>query len=59
MTAASHVRNAIARFNRTAFESVAAKERVRQKDPSGGASGRFDVQGIVLRQPRFGHIGRR
>jgi hypothetical protein len=28
---ADHVRNAIARFNQTAFESVAAKERARRK----------------------------
>ena len=28
---ASHVRNAIARFNQTDFESKAAKERARQK----------------------------
>jgi hypothetical protein len=28
---ASHVRNAIARFNQTEFESVAAKERAREK----------------------------
>lgn len=28
---ASHVRNAIARFNQTEFESKAAKERARQK----------------------------
>ena len=28
---ASHVRNAIARFNQTNFESKAAKERARQK----------------------------
>ncbi|MGH2455575.1 MAG: DUF6582 domain-containing protein [Candidatus Limnocylindria bacterium] len=27
----SHVRNAMARFNQTEFESVAAKERARQK----------------------------
>lgn len=28
---ASHVRNAIARFNQTAFESMAAKERARRR----------------------------
>jgi hypothetical protein len=28
---ASHVRNAIARFNQTEFESIAAKERARRK----------------------------
>jgi hypothetical protein len=28
---AAHVRNAIARFNQTAFESVAAKDRARKK----------------------------
>jgi hypothetical protein len=28
---ADHVRNAIARFNQTAFESVAAKEKARRK----------------------------
>ncbi len=28
---ASHVRNAIARFNQTGFESMAAKERARRK----------------------------
>jgi hypothetical protein len=28
---ASHVRNAIARFNQTEFESMAAKERARRK----------------------------
>ena len=28
---ASHVRNAIARFNQTGFESLAAKERARRK----------------------------
>ena len=33
---ASHVRNAISRFNQTEFESVAAKERARQQDPRRG-----------------------
>jgi hypothetical protein len=39
---ASHVRNAIARFNQTEFESEAAKERARKKILS--AAKRFDVE---------------
>jgi hypothetical protein len=39
---ASHVRNAIARFNQTEFESVAAKERARKKVLA--AAKRFDVE---------------
>ena len=39
---ASHVRNAIARFNQTEFESQAAKERARKKILS--AAKRFDVE---------------
>jgi Family of unknown function (DUF6582) len=39
---ASHVRNAIARFNQTDFESKAAKERARKKILS--AAKRFDVE---------------
>jgi Family of unknown function (DUF6582) len=39
---ASHVRNAIARFNQTEFESKAAKERARKKILS--AAKRFDVE---------------
>jgi hypothetical protein len=39
---ASHVRNAIARFNQTEFESKAAKERARKKIVS--AAKRFDVE---------------
>lgn len=39
---ASHVRNAIARFNQTEFESKAAKERARKKILS--AAERFDVE---------------
>jgi hypothetical protein len=39
---ASHVRNAIARFNQTEFESKAAKERARKKIL--GAAKRFDVE---------------
>jgi hypothetical protein len=38
----SHVRNAIARFNQTEFESVAAKERARRKIVS--AAKRFDIE---------------
>jgi hypothetical protein len=38
---ASHVRNAMARFNQTEFESVAAKERARKKILS--AAERFDI----------------
>jgi hypothetical protein len=39
---ASHVRNAIARFNQTEFETKAAKERARKKILS--AAKRFDVE---------------
>jgi len=39
---ASHVRNAIARFNQTEFESKAAKERARKKILS--AAKRHDVE---------------
>jgi hypothetical protein len=39
---ASHVRNAIARFNQTEFESQAAKERARKKILT--AAKRFDVE---------------
>ena len=39
---ASHVRNAIARFNQTGFESKAAKERARKKVLS--AAKRFDIE---------------
>jgi hypothetical protein len=39
---ASHVRNAMARFNQTEFESQAAKERARKKIVS--AAKRFDVE---------------
>jgi Family of unknown function (DUF6582) len=39
---ASHVRNAISRFNQTAFESVAAKERARKKILA--AAGRYDIE---------------
>jgi len=39
---ASHVRNAIARFNQTEFESKAAKERARKKILS--AAERFDIE---------------
>jgi Family of unknown function (DUF6582) len=39
---ASHVRNAIARFNQTEFESKAAKERARKKILS--AAKRYDVE---------------
>jgi hypothetical protein len=38
----SHVRNAIARFNQTEFESQAAKERTRKKVLS--AAKRFDIE---------------
>ena len=38
----SHIRNAIARFNQTEFESKAAKERARKKIVS--AAKRFDVE---------------
>ena len=38
---ASHVRNAIARFNQTEFESKAAKERARKKVLS--AAKKFDI----------------
>lgn len=38
----SHVRNAIARFNQTEFESVSAKERARKKIVS--AAKRFDIE---------------
>jgi hypothetical protein len=37
----SHVRNAIARFNQTDFESKAAKERARKKILD--AAGKFDI----------------
>ena len=39
---ASHVRNAIARFNQTDFESKAAKERARKAIL--GAADRFDIE---------------
>jgi hypothetical protein len=39
---ASHVRNAIARFDQTEFESKAAKERARKRIIS--AAGRFDIE---------------
>jgi hypothetical protein len=39
---ASHVRNAIARFNQTEFESKAAKERARKKILT--AAKRFEVE---------------
>src|SRR5262245_881057 len=39
---ASHVRNAIARFNQTEFESLAAKERARKKILA--AAGRYDIE---------------
>ena len=39
---ASHVRNAMARFNQTEFESKAAKERARRKILS--AARRFDIE---------------
>ncbi len=39
---ASHVRNAIARFNQTEFESKAAKERARKKIV--GAAKRHDIE---------------
>ena len=39
---ASHVRNAIARFNQTDFESKAAKERARKKILA--AAKKFDVE---------------
>jgi len=39
---ASHVRNAIARFNQTEFESKAAKERARKKIL--GAAERYDIE---------------
>ena len=39
---ASHVRNAIARFNQTEFESKAAKERARKRIVA--AAKRFDIE---------------
>jgi hypothetical protein len=39
---ASHVRNAMARFNQTEFESAAAKERARRKILS--AAKKFDIE---------------
>jgi hypothetical protein len=39
---ASHVRNAIARFNQTEFESQAAKERARRKILA--AAAKFDIE---------------
>lgn len=39
---ASHVRNAISRFNQTEFESIAAKERARKKILA--AAGRYDIE---------------
>ena len=39
---ASHVRNAIARFNQTSFESKAARERARKKILD--AAKRFDIE---------------
>jgi hypothetical protein len=39
---AAHVRNAIARFNQTEFESVAAKERAREKILN--AAKRYDIE---------------
>jgi hypothetical protein len=39
---ASHVRNAMARFNQTEFESEAAKERARKKILA--AAERFDIE---------------
>lgn len=39
---ASHVRNAMARFNQTEFESEAAKERARKKILS--AAERYDIE---------------
>jgi hypothetical protein len=38
----SHVRNAIARFNQTEFESMAAKERARKKIVR--AAGKHDIE---------------
>jgi hypothetical protein len=38
----SHIRNAMARFNQTEFESVAAKERARRKITS--AARRHDIE---------------
>ncbi len=38
----SHVRNAIARFNQTDFESKAAKERARKKSVK--AAGKHDIE---------------
>ena len=48
----SHVRNAIARFNQTDFESKAAKERARKKILN--AAERFDIEvdeAINVKQP--------
>jgi len=48
----SHVRNAIARFNQTDFESKAAKERARKKILN--AAERFDIEvdeGSNVKQP--------
>jgi hypothetical protein len=39
---ASHVRNAISRFNQTEFESIAAKERARKNILA--AAGRYDIE---------------
>jgi hypothetical protein len=40
---ADHVRNAIARFNQTAFESVAAKEKARRKVLAAAKRHRIEV----------------
>jgi hypothetical protein len=41
----SHVRNAMARFNQTEFESAAAKERARRKIVSAAKRHGIDVSG--------------
>jgi hypothetical protein len=49
---ASHVRNAIARFNQTEFESQAAKERARKKILSAAERHDIDVEeGSNIRKP--------
>ena len=49
---ASHVRNAIARFNQTEFESVAAKERARRKILAAARRHDIDVdEDSIVRRP--------
>jgi len=51
----SHVRNAIARFNQTEFESKAAKERARRKILSAAKRYGIDVdEASIIAKPTLG-----